>query len=349
MTRVLVVGDPYYRAEAFARVFAARPWGERARYTDVVEAGSFVPRSRSERAIREYIGTPEQVIAQLEDDDVLVVHGAPVTDEVLEAGPYVRLICCARGGPVNVDMGAAAKRGIPVITTPGKNAESVADLTLGFMIMLARHVPRAARDVRGRGGIGDSTFDGSSYFGHELRGRTLGLVGYGLVGRAVARQATGLGIITLTFDPFVAPETCEADGVRPVDTLTELLRASDVVSVHARATEQNENLFDAERFAQMKSGAWFINTARETLVDEAALLNALREERLGGAALDVLRPRRLRGRPGPLTQLENVIITPHIGGATHETLARGASMIAEEIGRFTAGEPLRHIADPSLA
>lgn len=350
MARVLVVGDPYYSSEAFARVFAPLSWADGVAYAEVEEAGDFVPRTPSELAIREFIGSPEQVIDRLDEGcEILVVHGAPVTDEVFAAAPGLRLVCCARGGPVNVDIEAASRRGIPVVVTPGKNADSVADLTIAFLIMLARHVPRAAADARRDGKIGASAFEGAGYFGHEVAGTAVGLVGYGLVARAVRRQAAALGATIVAFDPFVDAGVLRADGVERVDELEELLAAADLVSVHARATKENENLFDAGRFRQMKHGAGFVNTARETLVDETALLAALEEGRLSGAALDVLRPPPIPGEPHPLTRREDVIVTPHVGGATYETLARGARMVADEVERYAAGEPLRHVFNPAPA
>jgi D-3-phosphoglycerate dehydrogenase len=146
----------------------------------------------------------------------------------------------------------------------------------------------------------------------------------------------------LAYDPYAPPPVGE--GVRTVE-LDALLAEADFVSLHARATPANENLFDTATFGWMKPGAYFVNTARETLVDESALDSALSDGQLGGAALDVVRPRRAGGRH-PLLRHENVVITPHIGGATYETLRRGVAMLAEDLGRFDAGKPLERVANP---
>jgi phosphoglycerate dehydrogenase-like enzyme len=242
---------------------------------------------------------------------------------------------------VNVDVAAASARGLPGVTTPGKNAEAVADQTIAFMIMLARRFPKAIAFVERGGGFGDSAFEGAQFFGHELGGHVLGLVGFGQVGRRVAARAAAFGMTVLAYDPYV--ELDAAAGVEQVATLDELLARSHFVSLHARASAENENLFDAAAFAAMRPGAYFLNTARETLVDEAALDAALSSRRLAGAALDVLRPRS--DRPHPLLRHENVVVTPHIGGATAETLLRGVQMIADEIRRLARGEPLVNVAN----
>jgi len=270
------------------------------------------------------------------------VHGAPVTGGVLDAGRKLKLVCCARGGPVNVDIEAASARGIPVVNTPGKNADAVADQTLAFMIMLARGFPRAQRFLLDGGRLGESAYEGAQFLGHELGGHRLGLVGYGNVGRRVATRAVAFGVDVVVFDPYVHVK--DGPGVRQVDSLHELLAVADFVSIHVRASAATENLMGPEQFGAMKSGSYFVNTARETLVDEEALFGALRSGHLAGAALDVVGSRPNHGRH-PLLGLDNVVITPHIGGATHETLLRGVTMVAAEIERFVKGEPMQSVVN----
>ena len=163
--------------------------------------------------------------------EVLVVHGAPVTDEVLDASAELRLVCCARGGPVNVDVEAVTARGLPLVNTPGKNAEAVADLTLAFLVMLARGLPEAQRFLDEGNRLKDN-WEGAKFMGSDLRRHMLGLVGYGQVGRRVAQRALPFGMTVLVYDPFVEPPTA----VEQVDILDELLARADFVSLHARAT-----------------------------------------------------------------------------------------------------------------
>lgn len=342
--RILVVGDPYMDAAIFEAAFADLHAAHRITYVQLDGERALEARSPSEHAIREYIGHPDELVAAVDGHDALVVHGAPVTDAVLDAAPALRLVCCARGGPVNVDVGAATERGIPVAITPGKNAEAVADLTICFLVMLARDLPRAQRFLLDGGELGDSAFEGAQFFGRDLGGQTLGLIGLGQVGTRVARRASAFGMRVLACDPYVPAS--DGDGVTATRALDEVLAEADFVSLHARLTPETENLFDAGRFAAMKRGAWFVNTARELLVDERALAAALADGQLAGAALDVVRPTPA-GERNPLLDDPRVIVTPHIGGATHETLLRGASMLAGELLRVDAGEPATNVINRS--
>jgi D-3-phosphoglycerate dehydrogenase len=339
--RILVVGDSYLPTSVFADGLGSLARTHSIEYLQLDPKGLLRPRTVSELAIREFEGSPDEVAARMSGVEVLVVHGAPVTDVVLDASDSLRLVCCARGGPVNIDVAAASDRDIPVATTPGKNAEAVAEQTIAFLIMLARGFPKAQGLLCNGGRVGDGVFEGAQFMGVELAGRTLGLVGLGNVGQAVARRTSGFDMRLIGFDPVV-----EADSllVEQVDELDELVMRSDFVSLHARATVDNENLFDARRFGLMRSGSFFVNTARETLVDESALDEALSSGRLAGAALDVVRPRREPGTQ-PLLRHPNVVMTPHIGGATLETLNRGVAMLADEIARFAEGEPLMWVAN----
>src|SRR5262249_36019891 len=153
------------------------------------------------------------------DNEVLVVHAAPVTEEVMEAAPKLQLICCARGGPTNVDLQSASTRGIPVVTTPGKNAEAVADQTIAFMLMLARRFPRAQRLMNEGISIGESAFEGRDLLGEELQARVLGLVGYGQVGRRVAVRAAAFGMKMIVYDPFVDLDDIQVEQVADLNSL----------------------------------------------------------------------------------------------------------------------------------
>jgi D-3-phosphoglycerate dehydrogenase len=338
--KILVVGDSYMPVDLFQRVFAPLLLDGEVSYLQVDSRQTFVPSTPSERTIREYEGSPVEIREAVAGHEVLVVHGAPVTDSVLDGSERLALVCCARGGPVNIDVSAATRRGIPVVTTPGKNADAVADLTLAFITMLARGVPRGQAFLQ-QGGRVASTFEGARFLGHNLANLVLGLIGYGHVGRAVAVRASALGMRVLAYDPYVGATEVRSAGAEPC-SFPELLERSDVVSLHARATPSNVNLFKADTFARMRRGALFVNTARETLVDESALSASLLRGHLGGAALDVISQ---GASPNPLLALNNVIVTPHIGGATYESLINGAEMVAAEIARFAGGRPLLNVAD----
>lgn len=336
--RILVVGDGYMPAASFVPALDAAGL---AGQTDVRDID---PAQRIDLpGLREYQGSAAQISRWLDGHSVLCVHAAPVTRELLAAHPEVRLVTCARGGPVNVDLAAATELGVRVTSTPAKNAPAVADLTICMMIMLLRRLLPAARSLRDSAARGateiDSTFMGSGWMAAEPRGRTLGLIGLGNIARLVAPLAAALGMDIVGYDPYVAADVATV-GIQPAG-LEDVLAHAEVVSLHARATPETHHLIDADRIATMRPGTLLINTSRQSLVDETALLHGLESGQLGGAALDVCEP---GGHWPDLVKRDDVIITPHLGGATFETRERGAAMVVDEITRHLAGDPARNHA-----
>ncbi len=350
--KILVAGDSFCPWRALGP--AIEGLGDRHDLTcfDVVDEPAWRPSTPSESRIREYLGSPAQLIARLDGHEVIVVQGAPITDAVMDASPKLKLICVARGGPVNVDIAAATERGIAVVTTPGKNAQAVTELTIAFMVMLARRMPEVSRYLEGGGELARDNYEGAKWMGHDLEGHVLGLVGFGQVGSRVARIARAMGMRVLVYDPYVAADRVAADGAEPVD-LDTLLAGADYVSLHARATADNRGMIGRDQLARMKPGSCLINTARDVLVDEDAVYDALRSGHLAGAAFDVVRipdlsiPPEL-GRRHRLLDAPNVVLATHIGGATHETLAHGGEMAAAEIERLASGQPLANLANKAV-
>ena len=334
---ILAVGDSYLSAEDMAPHLSALNGEFSVRFRTVNSD------DRPELpGVREYQGSPEVLAGWLEGEDVLLVHAAPVTDELLAAHPEIRVVACARGGAVNIDLEAAKRRGVVVLNTPAKNAQSVADLTMTSIHLLFRGVSAAQGWLRAEAEAGrthlDSTFVGGNFIATEPSGHTLGLVGFGAIGRRVAEQASFYGMTVLAADPFAPPQD---DGVEFVE-LDELLRRSDVVSLHAPALDETRGIANADFFARMRRGAYFINTARESLLVEDALVDALVAGHLAGAALDVCEP---DGRWPELVRMPNVFVTPHLGGATVQTQARSIRMLVEDLQRWSVGEPpVRRIA-----
>jgi D-3-phosphoglycerate dehydrogenase / 2-oxoglutarate reductase len=336
--KILAVGDSYMPSRFFREAFVELELAHDVVYGDVVGDPAFAPSTPSEHRLHEYLGTPSQLVEWMTAVEVLAVHGAPVTEEVLDASRDLQLVCCARGGPVNIDVAAVTARGLPLVNTPGKNAEAVADLTLAFLVMLARGLPNATRFLDQGRQVRDN-WEGARFMGVDLRDQTLGLIGYGQVGQRVARRALGFGMSVLVYDPYV-----EAGDFEQAQTLPELLGRADFVSLHARASAENDGLIDQTALAAMKPGAFLVNTARESLVDEDALDAALASGHLGGAALDVFEP-GIAGERAALLRHENVVLTPHIGGATAQTLLQGARMIAAEIEHFASQEPVANVVN----
>lgn len=342
--RIIVFGDSFVKVEDFVPAFAEIAKDHDVRYVKMDEGQTLVPKTDSEKRIREFLGIPQQIISELKGEEILVVHGAPVTDEVLQAAKGLKLLCCARGGPVNVDLQAATARGIPVVTAPGKNAEAVAELTMALMVMLSRNIKRADAHVRSARVVGHDNYEGARFIGHELDGKTLGIIGFGRVGSRVAKRAMAFGMSVIAHDPFLSRQTVEAAGVGAVD-LDTLLSSSDYISLHARESKENDNLLGRRQFQLMKKGAYFINTSRPSMVDEDALHEALTKGNLAGAAMDVVK--FVPGRPTtPFIDLENALVTPHIGGATFETTTKGAVIVAAQIKRFLNGQKLETVINP---
>ena len=330
-------------SDTFRLAFSSLIPENQIRFIQMNETDRLIPSSESEKSIREFSGKPKQLANELKDEDILVVHDAPVTDEVMDASPNLKLIGCARGGPVNIDINAATARGIPVISAPGRNAEAVADYVLGVMLVLARNLSKANIFLREKRKFDRSTFD--SFFGHELGGKILGLIGYGNVGSRVAKRARAFGMSVQVYDPYVDKSKIDAPGIRTTD-LDTLIASSDFVSLHARESKENENMFGKRQFDLMKKSAYFINSARGSLLDEAALLEALTNKRIAGAGLDVLK-KEPASPDNPLVSMDNVFITPHIAGASREVPLRGAEIVAKQVQNFISGEKLEGVINPS--
>jgi D-3-phosphoglycerate dehydrogenase len=273
----------------------------------------------------------DELVARLAGVDVLIVEADHVPAEVIERSGF-RAIAVCRGDPVNVDVAAATKRGIPVLSTPGRNAEGVAELTLALTLALTRHVVEADDDIRAGRFVVDDRIPQQRYPARELRSLVVGLVGLGAVGRAAARLFRAVGARVIASDPYVK----SADHMELV-SLEELLRRADVVSIHAALNEHTRGLIAAGQFGTLKRGALLVNTARFEIVDEAALLEALRTGALAGAAFDHFAGEFLP--PGhPLSAMRNVVLTPHLGGTTVETVAEHTRLVAEGLARMLKGE-----------
>lgn len=247
----------------------------------------------------------------------------------LECADRLRVISRYGVGTEAVDLQAAAARGIAVTITPNTNNVSVAELAIGLMFALARGIPAMAASAR-QGSFARHT-------GIELAGKTLGVVGFGAIGREVAKRALGLGMHVLAYDPFYAADWLGAE----TSSLDRVIGESHVISLHVPLTDDTRNLINAESLRTIRDGAFIINTARGGLVDEAALCDALVAGRLGGAAMDVFAHEPPEG--SPLLTLPNFIATPHAGGATHEGIARMALMAAENCVAVLKGEPCENV------
>ncbi len=264
---------------------------------------------------------------------LIVRSRTKVTRELLAAAPALRVVGRAGVGVDNIDLEAARARGVVVVNAPEATTDAVAEHTLALLFAVARHIPRADASMKA------GRWEKKAFMGMELAGKTLGIIGVGRIGAAVARRARGLGMHTLGYDPYLSADALAARGVEPVPDLTTLLARSDVVSVHVPLTPETRGLLNAAAFAHIKPGAIVLSTARGGVVDEAALLAALEDGRVAGAGLDVF-----EHEPPGATRLvthPRVVATPHIAAQTREAQARVARDIADEVLAALRGQPLR--------
>jgi D-3-phosphoglycerate dehydrogenase len=266
--------------------------------------------------------------------DALVVRSATkVSAEVIEAGERLRAIGRAGTGVDNIDVDAATRRGIIVVNAPAANSVAAAELALGLLFALARHLPQAQASLQA------GKWERTRFMGWEVRGKTLGLMGFGRIGAEVARRARGLEMEVLAYDPVISASRAAQLGVQAV-SLDELLARSDIVSLHMPLLDSTRNLIGAARFAQMKPGAYLINAARGGLVDEEALLQALNSGRLAGAALDVFSSEP--PAQGELLRHPKIVVTPHLGASTEEAQTLAGVDVAEGVLAALAGGTPRY-------
>lgn len=281
--------------------------------------------------------SPDELLAAARTARALIVRNQTrVSRELIEQAPQLEIIARAGAGLDNIDTAAAAEAGILISYTPDDNSVSVAELVLGLMLSLVRHIPGAWADTRSGG------WDRNGFTGHELFQKTLGIVGLGRIGRLVAQRAAAFGMELLAHDDFIDPNSPAVQELKVrLVSLPELLAASDFVSIHVPLSNQTRGLFNSQLFEQMKPTACLINASRGETVCEADLITALRTGTIAAAALDVRQSEP--PEPGPLEQFDNVILTPHIGAFTREAQERVVATVCHDVAAVLSGEPPRSI------
>jgi D-3-phosphoglycerate dehydrogenase len=288
------------------------------------------------RPLRIYSADQLAERAVAERADVLVVEGDSVSGPVLELP--LRAIASTRGDPNNVDIAGATAAGIPVLCTPARNADAVAEMTIALLFAATRHLLSGDADVRAGQVFRDGTIPYQRFRAWEIAGQTAGLVGLGAVAHALRWRLTGLGVSVIAHGPY-------QDEAR--HSLEELLAEADIVSLHAPVTEETVGMIGAEQFAAMRDGVVFLNTARAQLHDTDALVAALRSGKIAAAGLDHFVGEWLP-TDHPLTTMANVVLTPHIGGATWNTEARQAQMVADDLEALVAGRRPVNLVNPEV-
>ena len=289
---------------------------------------------------------PEELIERLNHEkvNILVVEGDFVFEEVFQRACFLGFVGICRNAETQVDVDAATEHGVIVVNTPGRNAAAVSELVLGLMLSLARHIT-TAHNLIVSGRWDDPVSPYLELQGGELAGKTLGIVGLGSIGSMVAKMSQALGMKVIAHDPCIAPNTYPFLDVDMVD-LEKLLSSSDFVSLHLPAVAEVVGVIDSKGLRLMKPSSYLINTSTPQAIDQDALVEALSNRRIAGAALDVHEPAPLPPN-NPLLRLDNVVLTPHIGGATDGTVQRHSQMMTEDIEAFLAGRCPARIVNPS--
>ena len=275
-----------------------------------------------------------ELAEKIRDYDALIVRsGTQVTRKIIEAGRKLKVIGRAGVGVDNIDVEAATEYGVLVINAPEANTISAAEHTVALLLSLARKIPQANKSLKA------GEWDRRKYMGVEVRGKTLGIIGLGRIGAEVARMALGLGMKVVAYDPYVSQERAKELGVSllPFD---EVIRTADFLTVHVPLTNETYHMISDREFEMMKDGVRIINTARGGVIDEAALVRAIKSGKVAGAAIDVFE--KEPPRDNELLKLEEVIVTPHLGASTEEAQRSVAVVIAEEVQRALRGEPVKN-------
>jgi len=340
MTTILAAGDHFILPSIFEEAIRGRaPAGAALTFKHFQTPWPAVPFADLAE-VTEASGSEEEMITALAGAEIMVANHAPLTARIIRAS-NLKFAVIARGGVTNANLAAATQAGLIISNAPGRNAAATAEHTLALMLAVLRRIPDAHAELRGGTWRGD--FYEYEKSGLELGSAQIGLIGYGQIGSRVARMAAGFGARIRVYDPYIDAGSLP-DYVEQTD-LDTLLANSTIVSLHARASAQTRHILNAAAIARMPAGSVVINCARGSLLDYGALCDALDSGHLFGAGLDVFDQEPIP--PGSrLLTARNLVITPHIAGASRETAQTAARMAGEEVARYLSGQPLHHALNP---
>ncbi len=286
-----------------------------------------------EQGGREDIPVPAEILEAVKDADILITQFFPVGKELIDACTNLKTIGVLRAGVENVNVEYAKEKGIEVFHAIGRNAHSVSDFTVGAIICEARNIARGHAGIKNGQWIRNYSNNGMI---PDLCEKTVGIIGYGEIGRLVAKKLSGFDMNLLVYDPYY-----HGNDIKTV-SLEELMVQSDFVTLHARLTAENEHMIDARLLSMMKPTAYIINTSRSGLIDEAALVEVLKEKKIAGAFLDVF-DHEPPAIDDPLVQLDNVTLTPHMAGGSNDAFLNTPKLMANALAEHMSGKPSRFL------
>lgn len=339
--KILVVSDGGITPDLMKKMFELEEYGAEVTMIedkDMNDMGVITDRMlQIELGGIEAAPTYKPLLDACEDKDIIVVHVASINREVINAAKNLKVAAVLRGGYENADVEALTEHGIKLINAPWRSAHAVADFTVGMMIAENKNIARSYKLICE--GKWCKKYVNQEYI-HDMRTRTVGLIGFGYIGRQVAKRLSGFGSKVIIYDPFLDPKVITEAGYNAV-TLKELLAESDFVSVHIRLSEKTAKFVGAKEFAQMKPTAYFINTARAGIVDTNALIHALQTKSIGGAAIDVFDEEPLPC-DSPLLKLDNITLTSHIAGTSCDTMRNSVEIGFDDIKNYLQGLPMQN-------
>lgn len=331
--RVLILGDRFMTNEILVEAMDHRFKDSEVKLDYVFHMDEWpVEPMKENEEVSEYCGSDDEIIPLVEDVEVILTHTGCITKKVIDAAKNLKVVALGRGGPVNVNKEACTERKIPVIYAPGRNSGAVAEYTVGMILAVTRNIPLSHYNLRY-----ENKWRGDLYayesVGKELSSSTIGFVGFGAIGKKVAHIMSAFGSKVLVYDPYIPEEAKkEMPEYRFVD-LPELLSEADIVTLHTKYTPETEKMIGGDQIALMKKEAYLINTARGQLVDYDALYEALENRKIAGAALDVFEAEPPE-ETSKLFALENVVATPHLGGASVDAAKIGARIAVDEVYNY---------------
>lgn len=289
----------------------------------------------------EAIEPPDYIFDAVKDADVIITQFCPITKKLIDSCPNLKIVGVLRGGYENTNVKYANEKGILVYNTPGRNSNAVADFTVGLLLCECRNIAKAHLNLKQGKWVRD--YDNKATV-PDLPYKTVGIVGFGAIGRKVAQRLRGFEMEILAYDPYVKEVP---DYVTKMDSLEELASKSDFMTLHMRLTEETEHIIDENILSKMKESSYLINTARSGLVDEKALYEALKSKKIIGAALDVF-DEEPPSADYPLVAIENVTVTPHLAGGTVDAFTNSPRLLAEEMLGVENGKKSRYQINPDV-
>ncbi len=300
---------------------------------------------RNDDEIKEYFGSVKEIKKHIKDIDILLVHCAPVNEEILTKAKNLKAVGVIRGGPLNINIKAATRRGIPIFNSPGRNANAVVEFEIGLIIAVLRRIIEAYIDIKK--GIWRYDFYEYDNCNYALSSKTVGIIGLGNIGKKLSFLLSNFGTKIYSYDPYVDENTMAKCKAKKISKLEDLLSISDIVTLKSRLTPETKNMADLNFFRKMREDALFINTARGGLVNYKDLYYALKNNLIKHAAIDVYDIEPIK-KNNPLLHLDNITLTPHIAGADKNSVHNGVRMVVNDIKNFLDGKKIVSCVNPEV-